>query len=366
MNPEDFEQLPATNDIESSRKRFLYCTKTGVLKHAVPKEFNGFGDTFKDLIITHQTLGLGCRDCGLILSINAHLWGTVFPILDYGNQEQKEFWLPELVSGRLIGGHAITEPQAGSDLNALKTEAIVSDEGFILNGRKRYITNTPMADILVVYAHIEQKLSAFIVKKNDPGVQFLDKPCVTGCASATMGDVVLENCIIPSSRQLGKTGSGNMMIQHSLELERAFIFAGIAGIMDWQLATVIRFSRERSVNEEHLGKNQAISHKIAEMKLRLDTIRLWVEKCARLKDDNQRITMASAQTKLFAGEVFLQSSLDAIQISGSSGLVATHPLAGLVNDAMASRLFSGSSEIQKNIIAALLGTGDGYKSRLNL
>lgn len=176
-----------------------------------------------------------------------------------------------------------------------------------------------------------------------------------------MGDVILENCLIPHARQLGKTGAGNMMIQQALELERAFIFAGICGIMDWQLETVIKFSRERKVNGAHLGKNQAIGHKIAEMKLRLDTIRLWVSECARLKDNNKRITLASAQTKLFAAEAFLQSSLDAVHILGSNGLMKDNPMAKLVSDALASRLFSGSSEIQKNIIAALLGTGEGYK-----
>jgi alkylation response protein AidB-like acyl-CoA dehydrogenase len=131
--------------------------------------------------------------------------------------------------------------------------------------------------------------------------------------------------------------------------------------MDWQLETVIKFSRERRVNGIHLGKNQAISHKIAEMKLRLDTIRLWVNECARQKGGNKRITLTSAQTKLFAAEAFLQSSLDAVHILGSNGLTEASPMADLVNDALASRLFSGSSEIQKNIIAALLGTGEGYR-----
>ena len=151
------------------------------------------------------------------------------------------------------------------------------------------------------------------------------------------------------------------MIQQALEFERAFIFAGICGVMDWQLETVVAFSRERKVNGTHLGKNQAISHKIAEMKLRLDTIRLWVNECARLKDSNKRITLTSAQTKLFAAEAFVQSSLDAVQILGSNALTEDSPMAELVSDALASRLFSGSSEIQKNIIAALMGTGDGYK-----
>lgn len=180
-----------------------------------------------------------------------------------------------------------------------------------------------------------------------------------------MGDVILQNCRIPLDRQLGKTGTGSFLIQQVLEMERAFVFAGISGIMDWQLGTVIDYSKRRMINGLHLGKHQAISHKIADMKLRLDTLGLWLSKCAQLKDRNRRISLAAAQTKLYGGEAFLQSSLDAVQILGGSGLLESSRLPELVNDAMASRLFSGSSEIQKNIISALSGTGDGFVGHPN-
>ena len=357
----DMDKLPSAGDAKASRRRIEYCANQGLFRHAIPADCGGFGNHFADLVNAHEKLGKSCKDTGLLLSINAHLWGALFPILKYGNARQQEIYLSGLITGSRIGGHAITEPQAGSDLNALAMTAVQSGDGFLLNGHKRFITNTPIADLLVVYARLDNKLSAFIVDKDDQGASFLDAPRVSGCRSATMGDVILDNCLIPSIRQLGKTGAGNMMIQQALELERAFIFAGICGIMDWQLETVIKFSRERRVNGIHLGKNQAISHKIAEMKLRLDTIRLWVNECARQKGGNKRITLTSAQTKLFAAEAFLQSSLDAVHILGSNGLTEASPMADLVNDALASRLFSGSSEIQKNIIAALLGTGEGYR-----
>ena len=357
----DLNSLPIAGDAKASRQRLQYCANQGLFRHAVPADRGGFGNRFADLVSAHETLGKSCKDNGLILSINAHLWGSLFPILIYGDDRQQDTYLNDLMTGKRVGGHAITEPQAGSDLNALAMTAIQTDEGFLLNGRKRFITNTPIADLLIVYARLDNKLSAFIVHPDDQGAGFLDSPQVSGCQSATMGDVILTNCLIPSTRQLGKTGSGNMMIQQALELERAFIFAGFCGVMDWQLETVLEFSRERRVDGIHLGKNQAISHKIADMKLRLNTIRLWVNECARLKDGNKRITLASAQTKLFAAEAFLQSSLDAVHILGGNGLIEDSPIARMVGDALASRLFSGSSEIQKNIIAALLGTGEGYR-----
>jgi alkylation response protein AidB-like acyl-CoA dehydrogenase len=356
-----FNQFPPIGNKYASKLRLHYCAQQQVLKHAIPVKQGGLGDSFHDLVEVHQALGKQTQDCGLILSLNAHLWGSVFPLLLYGTPEQRQEWLPPLLSCDLIGGHAITEAQAGSDVNALQTTATHTKDGVVLNGCKRFITNTPIADVLLVYALLDGKLSAFLVKKDDIGANFRDTPQVSGCITATMGDVILQGCLIPSNRQLGKTGAGKMMLQTALELERSFIFAGLSGIMGSHLTTVINYSRERQASGVHLGCHQGISHKIAEMKVRLDTIRLWVNECARLKDHNKRITLASAQTKLYASEAFLQFCLDAVQILGANGMIKDNPTLALVNDALASRLFSGSSEIQKNIIAALLGTGDGFK-----
>jgi len=358
-----YQQLPPSGDIHTSRLRLQYCAQENLLKHAISPELGGHGDTFRALVDAHLNLGKQSQDTGLILSINAHLWGTIFPLIIYGTREQQQDWLPSLLTGDIIGGHAITEPQAGSDINALATQAIATDAGFVLNGHKRFITNTPIADVLLIYAKLDDKLAAFLVKQEDSGADFTDSPNTAGCHSATMGDIILKDCLIPKNRQLGKTGAGGMMIQSALELERAFIFAGIIGIMQWQLEQVIKFSRQRRSNGQHLGANQAISHKIADMKCRMESCLLWVNECARLKDSAKRISLASAQTKLFASEAFLQSSLDAVQILGATGLLAESKMTTLVQDAMASRLFSGSSEIQKNIIAALIGTGTGYKAQ---
>lgn len=337
-----------------------------LFKHALPIDKGGLGDNFSALIDAHEKLAKETPDCGLVLSLNAHLWGAVFPIVEFGTVDQHQEYLPGLLNGQFIAGHAITEPQAGSDLNQLCLTVEESDQGYILNGHKRFITNTPIANLLIVYGKLRQNLCALIVHAQDDGAQFTNSPQVVGCKNSPMGDVILENCLIPKNRLLGKIGAGSMMIQYALELERAFIFSGIIGIMEWQLKQVIQYSRQRIVNGVHLGKHQAISHKIAEMKLRLDSIRLWLNQCANLKQNGKRITLASAETKLFASEAFLQSSLDAVHLLGSQALIEGHPLPQIVNDAMASKLFSGSSEIQKNIIASLLGTGEGYQVKNQL
>ncbi|MFI3187735.1 MAG: acyl-CoA dehydrogenase family protein [Methylococcaceae bacterium] len=361
----DFDDLPPYVKPSSQNlilARFHTLADRGVLRHALPECFGGYGNDFAALYQNHRRLGLASRDPGLILAVNAHLWGIVFPVLLYGNETQRQQFLPPLLAGQWLGGHAITEPSCGSDVQAMTSCAEQSGKGFILNGEKRYITNVPLADWLVVYAKLEGRISAFLVSRNDVGCRFSAEGALDVCLGSSTGSVLLENCQLDQTRLLGKAGAGTQMIQKALEYERAFVFSGIAGIMEWQLSEVIRYSRERRSADIHLGHHQAISHRIADMKLRLDTVDLWLKECARLCDAGLRLTLVSAQTKLYAAEAFLQSSLDAVQILGAAALMPGSVMADLVQDALAGRLFSGSSEVQKNLIAALLGTGEGYRS----
>ncbi|PZN77354.1 MAG: isovaleryl-CoA dehydrogenase [Candidatus Methylumidiphilus alinenensis] len=362
--PPNFDSLPpcaGPPDEEQILARFRAVAKQGALRHALPQCFGGFGDGFAALCQTHRRLGEASRDPGLVLAVNAHLWGAVFPILLYGDEAQRERLLPALLAGQWLGGHAISEPCCGSDVQAMVSRAERTGGGFMLNGEKRYITNVPLADWLVVYAKLDGRITAFLISREDSGCRFSHDGALDACQGSATGSVLLENCRLDAGRVLGKAGAGAQMIQKALEYERAFVFAGIAGIMEWQLAEVVRHSRERRSGGVHLGHHQAISHRIADMKLRLDTIGLWLQECARLCDTGQRLTLASAQTKLYAAEAFLQSSLDAVQIMGAAGLEPGNAMAGLVRDALAGRLFSGSSEVQKNLIAGLLGTGEAYR-----
>ena len=342
---------------EQAKIRFRICADSGLLRHAVPEDYGGFATSYQQLVEYHTALGEKTHDPGLMLALNAHLWGAVFPILRFGNEAQKKYWLPQLLDGEWIGGHAITEPHAGSDIQAMKTFVTATTAGYELNGHKRYITNTPVADIMVVYAKEAGSglISAFIVKRDDKGASFQDGPTVKGCTTATMGDIILSGCLLPEDRALGASGAGGTLIQLALELERAFIFAGISGVMQWQLQQTVSFARNRMSGTAPLSQCQAIAHKIAGMKLRLETTRLWIQRCAALLDEGRRITSESAQAKLYASEAFLQSSLDAVHIQGARGM--ENNLTELVADAVAGRLMSGSSEVQKNIIAAMLGVG---------
>jgi alkylation response protein AidB-like acyl-CoA dehydrogenase len=366
MSNPDFSRLPpcsGTPDGAAILARFRAAADLGVLRHALPERCGGRGDGFAELCRTHRRLGEVTRDPGLVLMLNAHLWGAVFPVLRHGDAAQRERFLPPLIRGEWLAGHAITEPDGGSDVKALACRAARVDGGFRLDGEKCHITNAPLADWLVVYARLDGPLAAFLVAADDPGCRFLGDGGLAACRGSATGRVVLADCRIGADRLLGKPGAGGPIMQHALEWERAFVFAGIAGVMAWQLEKAVAHSRARRSGDAHLGRHQAIGHRLADMKLRLDTVDLWLRECARLADAGERLTQAAAETKLYTAEAFLQSSLDAVQILGASGLAADGGISDLVQDALAGRLFSGSSEVQKNIIAALLGTGEGYRGR---
>lgn len=344
--------------LSAAKEKFKLCAQYGMLKHGVSKELGGDGGGFQEICLAYENFGKSVRDTSLILSLNAHLWGAVFPLIRFGSEEQKKH-IPNLLNGSIVAGQAITETKMGSDLSCMSALAQETEEGFLLNAHKRYITNAAIADWLIVYTKLNNGIVAFIVKRDDPNVQMTSEHQTFGFHQpSTMGEILLKDAFVPKDRLLGDAKNkiiGTMLIQYCLELERAFIFSGILGVMDWQLSKVIAFTKERKTSGQREFSHQTISHKIANMKLRLDISRLLVYECARLKDAHKKILLQSAEVKLYISEAFLQSSLDAVQILGAMGLEKEEEMMTLVDDAQASRIMSGTSEIQLNIISNLIG-----------
>jgi alkylation response protein AidB-like acyl-CoA dehydrogenase len=335
------------------------CGSAGLLRHALPVEHGGYDDTFEDMCLIHEELGYQTKDSGLIVSLNAQLWSCIFPLLSYGTQEQQKEYLEPLLMGRLIAAQAITEPENGSDVAAMKTTSNMTTDGYILNGSKKYITNVTIADLIVVYARDEDDYSAFLVKPSDKGVSFL-RLDLDGFSSSDIGEIHLDNCFVPASRLLGQRKFGLSILQYALELERAFIFSGIVGVMKNHMDVVKAHVMKKKSNNKSLIKNQAISHKLAEMSLLIETMRLWIYNAARMATQNQRLNLVSSYTKLYVSEAYLQYYLHAVQILGAAGLGEPHRLSQSVLDALAGRLMSGTSEIQKNIISALTGISNSF------
>lgn len=343
------------DDLQNAWYRFKLCSDSGFLLHAIPSEYGGNGDTFHTLCKAYEALGFFTRDPGLIVSLQSHLWGLLFPILLYGTEEQKHEYMPKLLEGEAIGGYAITEPDTGGGVACLNASAKKVKDGYKITAHKRFITNTPIAKYILLYAYVKKDLCAFIIDVEDEGVEFYDVMATEGLITAPMGDVLLEECFVPENRMIGDIGEGKAIAKFTREMERCFLYAGIGGLMKWQLEQISIYVNQRKSGGNIISSNQSVTHKIAEMKLRLDTVKLWIKRCAYLKDNNEAITLNSAQAKLYCSEAFLQSSLDTMQLMGAMGLSPHHYYIQWVEDALALKVLSGPEEIHKNLIAKHLG-----------
>jgi hypothetical protein len=265
-----------------------------------------------------------------------------------------------MAEGKLIGGHAMTEPDAGSDAYSLRTRAVADGDDYILNGAKTFISNAPIADVLLVFATTNPKrgwagVTGFIVPTDTPGVSISAPIEKLGLKTSPTGEVVLQDCRVPASSILGKVGGGTAIFNAEMEWERSCLFAAHLGAMERQLQTCVRYARDRKQFGQSIGKFQGVSHKIADMKVRIELAELILHKVAWLKTQGKRTHMESAISKLFVSEAYVQSSLDAIQVHGGYGFMSEFEVDRDLRDAIGGKLYSGTSEIQRNIIASLLG-----------
>ena len=338
-----------------SKEIFAEYGKQGIFKQALPESFGGSGTTYADLDNAFRKLGKITHNPSLILSFQAHIWGGIYPLMKFGTQEQQQRYLPGLLEGKIVAGHAITELNSGSDIYNTRGNAHPQGEGFVLNGVKCYITNAPIADIILVYLKDQEHLSGFFLHKDDRGCQFVEGKPMSCFSNSPIGEVRLNDCHASTSRLLGSRYSGAQMIQSSLELERSFIFSGIVGVMEWQLDLVKKYAKNRIVRNLPLTSYQVIQHKIVDMFFRIRILENLINEATRLKSQKKRLTMQSALIKTYGSQAFLDNSNDAVHILGAIGLEEDGQLSSLVHDALGSRILGGTIEVQKNIAASLIG-----------
>jgi alkylation response protein AidB-like acyl-CoA dehydrogenase len=245
------------------------------------------------------------------------MWAVELPILTFGTQAQKGKYLPRLCSGEWIGAHGMTEPDSGSDAYSLRTRAERSDDGYVLNGTKMFVTNAPMADIAVVFATVDPSkgmagVTAFILEKDMPGFSISRHIEKMGLRTSPMAEIVLRDCFVPDENRLGPVGAGTSVFTSSMGWERSSILGSNIGAMEYQLEVCIRYARQRKQFGQPIGKFQAVANRIADMKVRLETARLLLYKVAWLKNQGKSAVMEAALAKLYLSECFVQSSLDAI------------------------------------------------------
>ena len=336
------------------------CAAMGLHGLPVPQEYGGQGADILTTACALEALGYGCRDNGLIFSINAHMWSAEIPFLRFGNETQKRRYLPKLVSGQWVGVHAMSEPMSGSDAFSLKSRAERKGDRYVINGSKTFITNAQIADVLIVFANLDPArgaagITGFIVEKGTPGLTVSKKLHKMGLRTSPMAELALVDCEVPAENVLGKEGAGTAIFTVSMEWERICILASQLGAMQRLLETCVKYARERKQFGQAIGKFPAIAHKVAEMDIRLETARLVLYRAAWLKKQGKHPLREAAIAKAYVSEAFIQTCMDAIQIHGGYGYMTEYEIERELRDAIAGKIYSGTTEIQKMIIAGLHG-----------
>ena len=342
------------------REGWTKCGQMGIPGLPVPEEYGGAGQDALTTVGALEHLGYACRDNGLTFSLNAHLWTAVMPLVAFGTEEQKRRFLPGLADGRLIGGNAMSEPQAGSDAYSLRTTAVQDGAHYVLNGSKIYVTNGPVADLLVVFATLDRArgapaITAFLVQRDTPGMTVGRKLEKMGLRTSPMAELFFEDCRVPAENRLGREGAGTSLFTHSMNWERGCILATAVGSMRYLLERCIRFARERKQFGQAIGKFQLVATRIVDMQLRLTTARHLLYYGGWLRSQGKTAILEAAMAKLYLSEAWVQSCQDAIQIHGGAGYMVEYEVERELRDALGSRLYSGTNEIQRTLIASLLG-----------
>ncbi len=344
------------------------CARAGVAGLPIARANGGVGAGLSATIAAMEVLGESCDDLGLLFAVNAHLWACAIPLQEFGTPVQQARWLRPLAEGRLIGGHGATEPNAGSDIFGLEATARPDGDGWILDGVKSFVANGPVADLFVVYATTdpakgELGVTAFVVERDTPGLRADEPLDKMGLRTAPSGILRLEGCRVGPDALLGAVGGGAACFHCSMEWERGAILAMHLGRMKRQLDECVRFARTRRQFGRAIGANQSVANRIVDMKVRLDASRPLVERIGALKDAGRGAMLESAVAKLFVSEAAVASSLDAIQILGSRGYLREGVVERDLRDAIGARIYSGTNEMQRVMIARLLGLPSSLPDR---
>jgi alkylation response protein AidB-like acyl-CoA dehydrogenase len=337
------------------------CGEMGLQGLPVPEDLGGMGLDPLSTAIALEALGYGCRDGGLVFSICAHLLACVVPVWKHGSEDQHEKYLSRLCGGELIAMNAMTEPGTGSDAFAMKTRAVQDGDGFRINGTKTFISNGPIGDLAVVYALTDPEkgyhggVTAFLVEKGTPGFYPAQRFEKLGLRTCPIGELVFEDVWVPKEAVLGGVGAGATLFTQSMDWERACLVACHIGTMQWLLEKAVQYARGRTQFGQPIGKYQAVSHRIADMKVRLEASRLLTYQAAARLGQRHSVSLDASMAKLFVSESLLQSALDTVHTLGGYGVMVEYEVERSLRDAVASTIYSGTSEMQRNIIARWLG-----------
>lgn len=335
------------------------CAERGVLGLPLPPEYGGSGRDLVDYAHAMEGLGHGCLDNGLMMSMGAHVLAVEVPVWKFGDEGQRRRYLPELAAGRLIGANAMTEPGSGSDALSLATTAERDGDSYLLTGRKRYVTNAPLADVFVVYATVDPELgftgvTAFLVERDDPGVSVTEEAEKMGLRTARWGEVELDACRIPAARRLGAERQGAAVFARTMAWERALLLAPWLGVMRREIDECVRFCRRRRQFGRHIGRYQSVSNRIVDMRIRWEISRMLLYRAAA-ELDGPDATIFPEVGKLYVSEAAAEVFTSAMQVYGALGYTSDGRAERNLRDALGMTISSGTSDMQRVIISGKLG-----------
>ena len=323
----------------------------------VPEEYGGMGISVLSLCIATEELSKACG--GIAVCYAASALGT-FPIILFGTDAQKKKYLPDLANGKKIAAFGLTEPAAGSDASAIQTTAKKDGNYYILNGTKHFITNGGDAETYTVIAMTDRSrgargASAFIVEKGTPGFTFGKKEDKMGIRASSTRELVFTDCKIPKENLLGKEGLGFIVTMKTFDMSRPGVAAQAVGIAQGALDAAIKYSKERKQFERAISTFQGIQWMIADMATQIEAARALVYSVARMVDNGCKdVGKESAMAKLFASDVAMRVTTDAVQIFGGYGYMKDYPAEKYMRDAKITQIYEGTNQIQRNIIGLQL------------
>jgi len=326
----------------------------GLLGVLVPESYSGSGFGYFEYYTAVSEVSRICGSIGL--SVAAHNSVCTGHILSFGNEEQKQKWLPKLASGEFLGAWGLTESNTGSDALRMKTTAVKKGDSWILNGAKNWITHGISGDVAVVLARTgdlldSRGISAFVVERGTDGFKAGKKENKLGMRASETAEMIFEDCEIPAENLLGKEGEGFIQAMKVLDGGRISIAALSLGIAKGAFDAAIKYSKEREQFGQPISKFQAISFKLADMATEIEAAELLTLQAASLKNTGKEVTKQSAMAKYYASEICVKAATEAVQIFGGYGYTKDYPVEKFYRDSKLCTIGEGTSEIQKLVIS---------------
>ena len=328
---------------------------TDLLGVYIPEEYGGLGGGCYELCLVTEELSRICA--GLAVSYAVNALGSMI-LLEYGSEEQKQKYLPDIASGKKLAAFALTEESAGSDAGAIKTTATRMDNGYIVNGTKQFITNGGEADIYTIIALTNKErgirgASALLVDKDTPGFTFGRKEKKLGIRASITRELIFEDSPVPFENLIGKEGMGFPMTMRLFDRSRPGIGAQAVGLAQGALEAALDYAKQRNQFGQPIISFQAISHMLADMATRLEAARALVYAAARTVDSGTKnFSTESAMAKVFASDAAMQITIDAVQVFGGVGYMRDYPVEKMMRDAKITQIYEGTNQILRDVIAS--------------